>query len=247
MSSAISAARDLLVREAGGFLRNVTWRAGVNCGLCAGIWDTGFTSCYHCPSWSMRTDLASRLGFVTYAVEGQQSGHIMYGYKAPIPSHKNHQAVDLMNRYAIIRHWNCLNQSSLGPLTHWATVPSVSKAGTSHPLHQINARLFGTTTLPDVGLATAAEAVKTRGLRPENFTVPHRIDNAHVLLIEDTWVTGGSAQSAAAALKRAGARAVTLLVIARWLDLRRGETRSFASTLTSQFDPDACPFTGQLC
>jgi adenine/guanine phosphoribosyltransferase-like PRPP-binding protein len=39
-----------------------------------------------------------------------------------------------------------------------------------------------------------------------------------VLLVDDTWVSGGSAQSAAAALKLAGARRVALVVIGRHVD-----------------------------
>ena len=36
--------------------------------------------------------------------------------------------------------------------------------------------------------------------------------------MDDTWVSGGSAQSAAAALKLAGARAVALVVLGRHVD-----------------------------
>ena len=38
---------------------------------------------------------------------------------------------------------------------------------------------------------------------------------ADVLVVDDTWVSGGSAQSAAVALKLAGARRVAILVIGR--------------------------------
>ena len=41
---------------------------------------------------------------------------------------------------------------------------------------------------------------------------------ASVLLLEDTWVSGASAQSAAAALKRAGARHVAVVVLGRYID-----------------------------
>jgi adenine/guanine phosphoribosyltransferase-like PRPP-binding protein len=38
-----------------------------------------------------------------------------------------------------------------------------------------------------------------------------------VLLLDDTWTSGGTAQSAAVALKRAGARSVTVVVVGRHL------------------------------
>jgi hypothetical protein len=44
------------------------------------------------------------------------------------------------------------------------------------------------------------------------------VAGADVLLVDDTWVSGGSAQSAAAALKLAGARAVALVVLGRHVD-----------------------------
>jgi orotate phosphoribosyltransferase len=40
-------------------------------------------------------------------------------------------------------------------------------------------------------------------------------DGADVLVVDDTWVSGGSAQSTAAALKLAGARRVAVVVLGR--------------------------------
>ena len=39
-----------------------------------------------------------------------------------------------------------------------------------------------------------------------------------MLLLDDSWVSGASAQSAAAALKRAGARRVAVVVLGRHVD-----------------------------
>ena len=65
----------------------------------------------------------------------------------------------------------------------------------------------------------------------------------HVLLIDDTWTSGGHAESAAAALSARAPRRSALLVLARWLDLRRGRTEEFVRTeLSLDFDPDICPF-----
>lgn len=41
----------------------------------------------------------------------------------------------------------------------------------------------------------------------------------HVLLVEDTWTTGGNAQSAALTLRHGGAASVTIVALARWLKL----------------------------
>jgi orotate phosphoribosyltransferase len=48
-----------------------------------------------------------------------------------------------------------------------------------------------------------------------------------VLLVDDTWVSGGSGQSAAAALKTAGARRVALVVLGRHVDPADPRTAEF--------------------
>jgi hypothetical protein len=78
--------RELLVRYAGGFLRNVRWIPGVTCELCAGIPGEGYSTCYSCQGWLTRTDLSDRLGLVTYAYRPHQSGQVMYGYKDARPA-----------------------------------------------------------------------------------------------------------------------------------------------------------------
>lgn len=243
--STLPVIRDMLVNSAGGFLRNVRWEKGVTCDLCAGIPNPGFSTCYQCSSWVLRTDLADRLGFVTYAVERRQSGWIMYGYKDRPPNEANRRVVTMMHHYAVLKHWPCLNNSSHGRLTHWTTVPSLKGRAGVHPLATLATPLLGR-NLEHIDLRAADSPVNTRDLRSANFVaeVPR---GAHVLLVEDAWVGGGRLQSSAAALKLAGAKAVTALVLARWLDPDRGNTKDFMTTLQLDFDPDVCPFTGGTC
>lgn len=44
---------------------------------------------------------------------------------------------------------------------------------------------------------------------------------SHVMLIDDTWASGGHAQSGALALRKSGASKVSVLVVARWLKASR--------------------------
>lgn len=53
---------------------------------------------------------------------------------------------------------------------------------------------------------------------PDAFEVPGPVAGSRVLVVEDTWVTGARARSAADALRRAGATVVALLVIGRAVD-----------------------------
>lgn len=238
--------RGHLIQRGGGFLRNVRWQHGLTCPVCAGVPNSGMM-CANCAAWQGRSDLADRLGFLTYAVPDTQSARMMYGYKDIPPSNHSRQTVALMHHYAVLRHRRCLDASTGGPVTHWATVPSMRGRRGDHPLHALAGPLLDTLKMSEVHLAPSPSAVATRGLRPGNFNaaVP---SGAHVLLIEDAWVGGGHAQSAAAALKLAGASAVTILALARWLDRRWGRTPELLDALRDDpYDPDRCPFTGLAC
>jgi orotate phosphoribosyltransferase len=65
-----------------------------------------------------------------------------------------------------------------------------------------------------------------------------------VLLIDDTWTTGSGAQSAAAALRQAGAGPVAAVVIGRHVkrDWRENERRLRA--LAQPFDWSSCAWHG---
>ncbi|MDQ3988971.1 MAG: hypothetical protein M3291_07205 [Actinomycetota bacterium] len=72
----------------------------------------------------------------------------------------------------------------------------------------------------------------------------------HVLLIDDTWTTGARAQSGAMALAADGATAVTVVVLARWLDPSYPGTSAFVKERVSRqpdYDPRTCPVTGGTC
>ena len=57
-----------------------------------------------------------------------------------------------------------------------------------------------------------------------------------------------SAQSAALAVRRAGAAAVSVMVVGRWLSTDRPLTTDFMATrLGRAYDPDICPVTGGQC
>ena len=68
---------------------------------------------------------------------------------------------------------------------------------------------------------------------------------ASVLLIDDTWVSGASAQSAAAALRLAGARHVAIVVLGRHVNPADPATGPLAARLApAPYDPDTCAVHG---
>jgi adenine/guanine phosphoribosyltransferase-like PRPP-binding protein len=71
---------------------------------------------------------------------------------------------------------------------------------------------------------------------------------SHVLLIDDTWTTGGHAQSATLTLCKSGAARVSALVVARWLKEDYGDNKRFIAELANRdYDPSICPWTGGRC
>jgi hypothetical protein len=99
-------------------------------------------------------------------------------------------------------------------------------------------------------LAKGATYKERRQLRPDYYTILTPIpEGKHIMVIDDTWVTGGHAQSVAMALKRAGAAKVSILAIGRWLDMDDQRTEGVYNRIIRYlpYDPDICPWTGGDC
>jgi orotate phosphoribosyltransferase len=97
-----------------------------------------------------------------------------------------------------------------------AVVPSGQGRPGAHPLAGIVASCTG---LPLAELSVRPEgSAHGRGVSAGWLRAAGPVAGADVLLVDDTWVSGGSAQSAAAALKLAGARRVAIVVLGRHVD-----------------------------
>jgi ComF family protein len=77
----------------------------------------------------------------------------------------------------------------------------------------VNALRRRKSTPPQAGLTRAQRRLNVAGAFEADQR--ERIDGRHVLLIDDVLTTGATASACAAVLKRAGARRVTLLTLAR--------------------------------
>jgi len=233
-----------LVAQAGGYLHNTVRQALVTCAVCATP-VTGFRLCYQCQRRSGRAGLADATGFLAYAVAGRQSGYVMQGYKArpPVPEHR--AIVALLVLLGLARHAGCAGRNG-GPVTHWATVPSLPAQPGEHALHAIVSRLAPGR---EVVLAAAEDVEYTRDVDPGHFRAAAPLPaGAHVLLVDDTWARGGHAQSAVLALRAAGAARVSVLVAARWINEEYGGNAAFIRGLADRdYDPAICPWTGAAC
>jgi hypothetical protein len=239
----------MLSAIAGGYLRNPVRVARKTCADCLTPVD-GYELCFSCRGHharpGVRPGVADALAFLTYAVADQKSGHVMRGYKAPRPVTEHRQVVALLLLVALENHTRCAEILVGRPVTHWAVVPSLPAKPSIHPLRGLVAdRAKGI----EVPLVAAAGVQQPRAINPDHFTCDSRLPRgSHVLLIDDTWATGGHIQSAVLSLRRAGAARVSALVVARWLKGNYGDNKSFIAGLADRdYNPLICPLTGGGC
>ena len=226
------------------FEQNMGWRIGSYaktviyhsaqdhvCPLCGGPKKTGTTICYSC---ARLYDEARQLGveplmadcvrIANYAIKFDQMYKVMDGYKRNLPEAKEYQeTLKYVLGDALVIHWQCLGRVSDGSApTAWATMPSTKSSeryGRPHPLNRLVSSLLGRTMIPEIVLV--ANSDKTREIAPGTFSLAHerRADVLrHVLLIDDTWTSGGTVESAAVMLKQQGAQRGTIFCLARIID-----------------------------
>jgi hypothetical protein len=152
----------------------------------------------------------------------------LIGYKeSPVAETRSRCTAALMAHAAgfLAAHRACLEMALGGAPDLVVPVPSTHRPDGSPLAHLGLARL-----LPEsFGRAAGLADWLTRGSapighmhpHPDAFGVPprfrHRVGAARILLVDDTYVSGARAQSAAAALRSSGARSVVVLPLARLL------------------------------
>jgi hypothetical protein len=249
---AVQKAGKRLTQSAGYFLTNTAYLPKQTCRRCKGIVLLGpGDNCERCRAYAgLKT--ADLVGSLIYACSGADSGHLMRGYKEG-RSVQDSEAILLLLLLGF-SHNGCAGKAVGYEFTHWATVPSLRHFDREHPLHRVVHQMPG---LPAAQVEVrASEAGKAadqnegRRFNAGHYDVVSSIPaRSHVLVIEDTWVSGGHAQSVGAALKNAGAEKVSILAIARWLDMADPRTRRvYHDTLESRpYNSTVCPWLDEPC
>jgi hypothetical protein len=118
-------------------------------------------------------------------------------------------------------HGPCL-RGAVGTWEQIAVVPSSRRgrdAGACpSPFSAVVAGVAALATLPRVPLGRGSSVAGHLQPAVDAFVVSGPVAGRKVLLVDDTWVTGARARSAAAALTAAGASVVAVLVIGRCID-----------------------------
>lgn len=94
-------------------------------------------------------------------------------------------------------------------------------------------------------LAANKTVQERRNFNPAYYELQTAVPpGVHVMIVDDTYTSGGHAQSVAMALKEAEAGKVSILTVARWLDIDKESVKQFYKDhiRSSPYDPTICPW-----
>ena len=218
--------------------------------MCWTAIDPGYRLCYPCRI--ARDDYGGGLAEVVVpialAVKRQQLAHELWHYKYDMDGRVRQR---LQIRLAAVL-WRFLGQHE----SHIAeavgvpgfdivtTVPGTRIRDADHPLVHIVGTLVGQTRdryQPVLAHGPGASAEGRSVLVNRYRATKAMADHPAVLLVDDTWTTGGRAQSAAIALHHAGAGPVAVVVLGRHFDRNFGFGETYYQQAKSRkFTWDTC-------
>lgn len=236
-----------------------------DCEVCRGPVRPGFARCYQCHRHALLGPalLADAVVPISYAIKGTPFADDLWRYKSvPVPSSPAPPSASpppsasapppaLLPAAAWARasvlalllafltdHGPCVWQrAGMPPPGRLAVVPTGAGRPGPHPLLRL---VWPYLRLPGCSLALRPGR-QGRDLDLDRFQVQARPTGASVLLLDDTWVSGASAQSAAAALKLAGARHVAVIVLGRHVNPDDAASAPLLAGLAAaRYDPAAC-------
>jgi hypothetical protein len=146
---------------------------------------------------------------------------------------------DLLTAFLSL-HAQCITRV-LGGRPNWYTIVPSSQGRTDHPLRTV-ANIPSLDRL-DSTIRSGYSAQRSPRLFELGAINPlqAKLSGESVLIVDDTWVTGNTAQSLAYQLKCAGASAVVILTLGRWADFREPMWRQLIErSVAADFDVDTC-------
>jgi hypothetical protein len=242
------------------------------CAVCRGPAGRGSTCCFQCDLHRQCApgSLAATVVPIAYAIKGGSHALNLWQYKserlraAPALAGRSVAAVAAERLRALLLvflrdHGACVWRAAgmPGGPTHLAVVPTARGRPGTHPLRALIAPYLAGRWAE---LSALSGTHPVRDLDPARFGAVS-VPGARVLLLDDTWTTGSTAQSAALALRRSGARSVAIVVLGRHVTAGRHSTGRAESATASAtrgrlaqgaddgagVDPAAMPFRQQAC
>jgi hypothetical protein len=242
---------------------------GITCSICTREVQSGYQRCFRCRTdresyavpfefgppgnQPLRYRTADLVVPLTYALKGHQAYTDLLQYKdMRSPSRAALDRLSVLTALFQACHPWCIDRQVGQPVTDLAVLPSLQGRQGAHPLEEIAQylprawRRIQLTAAPDLPPDPNAR----RQTNPAFFHCTEDLRGRHVVLFDDTWVTGGHAQGGAVSLRNAGAARVTILVLARLLDPSYPDTASFVRRLhlpMRPYDVALCPVIGASC
>ena len=200
------------------------------CPICRGNKGSNFDFCYQCTGHIRNAGvnnwlLADRTAFICYgeAKGKDQLGSDMHNYKKNgIQQHLQSEAksriVSLLY-HTFSHYWDEANTPEITVLTAMPSLRDVNRNQLMQSVKNVASRLPNNLVVQQLLHPRELRGNKERErvLDPQLFCVDSDQVSGHVVIVEDSWVTGANAQSAAIALHQAGADYVTILSVARLL------------------------------
>jgi len=222
-------------------------------GVCAVCWreaNPDFRLCFQCNTArnEFRRGLADVVVPIALAVKREQLAHELWHYKYDVdPSVRARLTVRLgavLWRFLGEHEKHIADAVGVPEFDIVTTVPGTRERTDQHPLERIVGTIVGQTKDRYEPLLTCGQdsVMSSHTLAAARYRATRRLrDDLAVLLIDDTWTSGGNAQSAALALHAAGASKVAVVVIGRHFD------RGFGNCETYYQQAKAVKFTWDSC
>jgi hypothetical protein len=212
------------------------------CDVCLTFTDGAFDTCYPC---GHRPRYADAILPISYSVHFGQLHTALMGYKRcgpPAATKFRLELAAVLWRF-LKGHESCLAQAAgVEDFEIVTTVPSGEAArDDAHPLRQLVSDVIEPTR-ERYGhlLRRSSKIVDQRAIDLEKFEPVGALNGQTILLVDDTWTTGASVQSAAGVLKNAGAAAVGVLVIGRHVHEDFGDNTARLQAIARPFDWARC-------
>ncbi len=216
------------------------------CRICRGTAKSGYPTCWQCQEAAkiLGDGAADAVIPVSLALKNEQYANELWRYKNAAGPQRQYFRMGLaavLWRFLAL-HEDCIaGHCALPGFDVVTTVPSTS-GREDHPLRTMVAHVVGATRDRHRDLLTPSQdaAALGRTASSSRYT-SSALWGENVLLVDDTWTTGHHAQSAAAALKAAGAGSVAIVVLGRHLNLSFGDTAALVEQARLRsFSWDVC-------
>jgi len=214
------------------------------CSTCRRFSKPDFPMCYECGHQPAAADTVVP---ITYSIEREQMHHSLRNYKdGATPKIRDRFTTELAAvAWRFLRdHEQCIAAAAGAASFRFVTVVPSGTVARDDARPRLRT-IFGRVVTLTAGrfervLAPTDSTTPGHQYDADRFRALRPLDGDDVLLIDDTWTTGASVQSAAYALKCAGARRVGVLVIGRHVDPTFRDNGDRLKALPRPFDWAVC-------